>query len=234
MKLVVQDISKAFGHKEVLNQLTYTFESGQITGLLGRNGAGKTTLMSILYEDYQADSGTCFLLDSKGVERSLTADDVGMVFSDNFLPEFLTGYEFVKFFLDIHQPEDKARVDDYLEQVDISPEDRHRLIKGYSDGMKSKLSLLTVLIKKPKVILLDEPLTAVDLISGMAIQKLLLALRDEHIVILSTHMMSLAEDLCDTVVVLDKGKLTNLNLGMEKAVFEERLLEVLRGGGTHA
>lgn len=229
MQLVIKNLSKHFHKKEVLTDISYTFESGQITGLLGRNGAGKTTLMSILYGDYQADAGECFLRDDDGTERALTPDDVGMVFSENFLPDFLTGYEFIRFFLDIHRPHDRVKADTYLDDVAISQEDRHRLIKGYSDGMKSKLSLLTVLIKEPKVILLDEPLTAVDLISGMAIKNALLTMRADHILILSTHIMSLAEDLCDTVVVLDKGTLTNLNLGCEKAVFEEQLLDVLRG-----
>lgn len=229
MALVIKNLSKHFQSKEVLTDVTYTFQSGEITGLLGRNGAGKTTLMRLLYGDYQADTGQFFLREADGRERPLTPDDIGMVFSENFLPEFLTGYEFVKFFIDLHVPKEAECVDDYLDMVAISQEDRHRLIKGYSDGMKSKLSLLTVLIKKPRVILLDEPLTAVDVLSGLAIKKLLLTLRQDRILILSTHIMSLAEDLCDTVAVLEKGILTNLDVGRDKALFEEQLLDVLKG-----
>lgn len=88
-------------------------------------------------------------------------------------------------------------VDDYLDFMEISQEDRHRIIKGYSDGMKSKLSLLCIFISKPKIILLDEPLTAVDVVSSIAIKRFLMALKDQHILILSTHIMALAEDLCD-------------------------------------
>lgn len=233
MKLVLRGLKKSFKDKEVLKSVTYEFHSGEITGLLGRNGAGKTTLMSILYGDHKADAGTFTLVTDDGQEVPLQSGDVGMVFAENILPEFLTGYEFIKFFLDIHQTDGTMRVDDYLDFMAISEEDRHRLIKGYSDGMKSKLALLTIFISRPKVILLDEPLTAVDVVSSIVIKKFLLELRRDHILILSTHIMSLAEDLCDTVGVLEKGVLTPLDIGIEQADFEEKLLEVLSGGDDH-
>ena len=95
--------------------------------------------------------------------------------------------------------------------------------------MKSKLSLICLLISKPKVILLDEPLTAVDVVSSIAIKRLLLELSEDHIIILSTHIMALAEDLCDIVAVLDKGKLQTLDIDRKHEQFEERLLQVLKG-----
>ncbi|MFC5630401.1 MULTISPECIES: ABC transporter ATP-binding protein [Streptococcus] len=229
MKLIVRELQKSFQEKEVLKGVTYTFSSGEITGLLGRNGAGKTTFFNVLYGDLMADGGELFL-EENGVEHPLQVEDVGMVFSENYLPEFLTGYEFITFYMDLHAQSDSRSVDDYLDFMEISQEDRHRIIKGYSDGMKSKLSLLCIFISKPKVILLDEPLTAVDVVSSIAIKRFLLALKDNHILILSTHIMALAEDLCDKVVVLDKGILMALDVDKKHEQFEEKVLEALQGG----
>ena len=228
MELILRDIQKRFQENEVLKGASFTFTSGQITGLLGRNGAGKTTLFNILYGESLADAGT-FVIVENGVERPLTHQDIGMVFSENYLPEFLTGYEFVKFYMDLHATNADKTVDDYLDFMDISQADRHRIIKGYSDGMKSKLSLLCILISKPKIILLDEPLTAVDLVSSIAIKRLLMALKDDHILILSTHIMALAEDLCDQVAVLDKGRLTALEVDKTHEQFETKILQALQG-----
>ena len=228
MELVIRDIRKSFQEKEVLKGASYTFYEGTITALLGRNGAGKTTLFNILYGDYQADQGDIFLVED-GIERPLSPEDIGMVFSENYLPEFLTGYEFIKFYLDLHPSDDHMTIDEYLDFMEISDADRHRIIKGYSDGMKSKLSLLCILITKPKVILLDEPLIAVDLVSSIAIKRLLLALRDKHILILSTHILALAEDLCDRVAILDGGLLQTMPLSAKDEAFEAQLLEMLQG-----
>ncbi|ESR08710.1 ABC transporter ATP-binding protein [Streptococcus iniae] len=227
MELVIRNIYKNFQEKEVLKGASYQFSSGQITGLLGRNGAGKTTLFNILYGELKADQGDIFIIDN-GEPKALKNEDIGMVFSENYLPEFLTGYEFVKFYMELHPDAREKSIDDYLDFMEFTVADRHRIIKSYSDGMKSKLSLLCVLISKPKVILLDEPLTAVDLISSIAIKHLLLELRENHILILSTHMMSLAEELCDTVAVLDNGILQCLDIDYKHDQFEKRLLDVLQ------
>lgn len=229
MELILRNIQKNFQEKEVLRGASYTFSSGQITGLLGRNGAGKTTLFNILYGEFPADTGEIFLCEN-GVERELTSEDIGMVFSENYLPEFLTGYEFIKFYMDLHLVTADKSVDDYLDFMEISHEDRHRIIKGYSDGMKSKLSLLCIFISKPKIILLDEPLTAVDVVSSIAIKRFLMALKDQHILILSTHIMALAEDLCDQVAVLENGVLTALDIDRKHEQFEDKVLEALQGG----
>ena len=96
--------------------------------------------------------------------------------------------------------------------------------------MKSKLSLLCIFISKPKIILLDEPLTAVDVVSSIAIKRFLMALKDQHILILSTHIMALAEDLCDQVAVLENGVLTALDIDRKREQFEDKVLEALQGG----
>ena len=98
MKLIVQAIDKSFGQTEVLQSASQSFESGSIHGLIGRNGAGKTTLFNIIYHELEADSGQVLIEDNDGQVEPLARQDVGMLFSQPLLPDFLTGYEFIKFF----------------------------------------------------------------------------------------------------------------------------------------
>ncbi|GAA4079954.1 ABC transporter ATP-binding protein [Amphibacillus indicireducens] len=226
LKLELRDIQKSFGNQSVLKGCSYTFEQGNIYGLLGRNGAGKTTLFNILYEEMKQDSGT-FTLHIDGKERAVDPEDIGMVFTDNYLPEFLTGYEFVSFFLDLHKQENQLSVDEYLDIVSIDEESRHRIIKTYSSGMQSKLSLLTVIITQPKIILLDEPLTAVDVVSGIELKQLFMNLKSESIIILSTHMLQLAEDMCDELVLLKGGLLSSMEDFRSEEQFEKQIIQAL-------
>ncbi len=226
MYLKIDDIKKRYKDNEVLKGCSYTFEQGKIYGLLGRNGAGKTTLFNILYEELEQDAGDYKLVTNQG-ERAVTPDDIGMVFTDNYLPDFLTGYEFVSFFLDLHKKEGQLTADDYLDMVSIDQKSRHRLVKTYSSGMQSKLSILTVIITQPKIILLDEPLTAVDVVSGIELKRLLMAIKENSILILSTHMLSLAEDLCDELVLLREGQLSSIEDFNTEDQFEAQIIRAL-------
>lgn len=226
MYLELNNIQKSFKENDVLKDCSFIFEKGKIYGLLGRNGAGKTTLFNILYEELKADSGNFFLVTNEEVKK-VAPEDIGMVFTDNYLPEFLTGYEFVKFFLNLHKKENQLSVDEYLDIVSIDQESRHRIIKTYSSGMQSKLSLLTVIINQPKIILLDEPLTAVDVVSGLELKQLLMNLKENSIVILSTHMLQLAEDMCDELVLLKNGKLSSMEDFRSEEQFEAQIIKAL-------
>lgn len=226
MYLELNEIQKSFKAHEVLRECTYDFEQGKIYGLLGRNGAGKTTLFNVLYEELEQDAGS-FHLVIDGKKQEVRPEDIGMVFTDNYLPDFLTGYEFVKFYLDLHKREGQRTVDEYLDLVSIDQESRHRIIKSYSSGMQSKLSLLTVIMNQPKIVLLDEPLTAVDVVSGIELKRLLIELKKHSIVILSTHMLQLAEDICDELVLLKNGQLSSMEDFRSEEQFEAQIIQAL-------
>lgn len=185
MELQLEQIRKSFGEKEVLKGCTFRFEKGKIYGLLGRNGAGKTTLFNCLSDEISPDSGTANIYREDGQLESLAEDHIGYVFSTPVLPDFLTGYEFLKFYIEINQ--DRAdpamTIDTYFDMVKIDPEDRNRLIKGYSHGMKNKLQMLCFIIARPPVILLDEPLTSFDVVVALEIKKLLREIKKDHIII---------------------------------------------------
>ena len=238
MKLIVQDLVKSFGTKQVLKGASYTFAKEGIYGLLGRNGAGKTTLFNCLSAEYPLDSGSVSLSLAGEAPRPLGQGDVGYVLSTPVVPEFLTGYEFVKFFLEITgDPGKTGRTpDDWLALVGIEKDDRHRLMRGYSHGMKNKVQMLCFLIGRPPVILLDEPLTSFDVVAALEMKNLLREMKDEHILIFSTHILQLATDLCDDIVVLNHGLLEEVDPALiHTPEFEQRIVDILRdeGEGQH-
>lgn len=207
MKLIVDEVFKQFDSKKVLKGATFTFEEGKIYGLLGRNGAGKTTLFNIISKDILLDSGNIYLLD--GDRKELDEEDLGYVISTPNVPAFLTAREFLKFFLEINDDKikDKKTIDEYFDIVGIDDIDRDKLLKDYSHGMKNKMQMLINFIVKPRVLLLDEPLTSLDVVVAEEMKSILKEMKEDSILILSTHIMELALSLCDEIVILTNGKL---------------------------
>ncbi len=160
MRLVIENIEKSYGEKEVLKKASYTFEKGKIYGLLGRNGAGKTTLFNCISGELKYEGGSVSIIEDGQAAQEIDYRKVGYVFSEPVLPEFLTGYEFLKFYIDINKDkiEKLLTIDEYFDIIKINEDDRYRLIKGYSHGMKNKMQMVCLLITRPAVILLDEPL----------------------------------------------------------------------------
>lgn len=236
MELFLKDIRKSFEGKEVLKGASFHFEKGKIHGLLGRNGAGKTTLFNCLAGELKTDSGAA-ILKTRDSEKQLEPDDIGYVFSTAILPEFLTGYEFIKFFIDINKNKlhlDRS-INDFFDLMRIEEADRHRLIRDYSHGMKNKIQMMMFLIARPPVILLDEPLTSLDVVVALEIKKILRNIRKDHIIIFSTHILQLATDLCDEIVALSEGELELLDHDMLKSIdFEEKLVKPLSEEASHA
>lgn len=230
MKFVIDHLSKHFEKKEVLREITFTFEEGRIYGLLGRNGAGKTTLFNCLNRDIRADSGT-FFLEENGAPREISAEDIGYVLSTPTVPEFLTGREFLKFFLDINKSsiQDIRSMDEYFDMMSIAPEDRDKLLKDYSHGMKNKMQMLINIIAQPRVLLLDEPLTSLDVVVAEEMKQLLRSQKEGKITIFSTHIMDLALDLCDEIVLLSHGVLEVVEkFNLDNQEFKEKIISALK------
>ncbi|MDO5558766.1 MAG: ABC transporter ATP-binding protein [Oscillospiraceae bacterium] len=231
MKLLIKDVKKSFEKKEVLIGASYTFQTGKIYGLLGRNGAGKTTLFNCINDDIPIDSGS-ISADENGICRALCADDIGYVLSVPVVPEFLTGREFLKFFIDINKDKIKnlRTIDEYFELMRIKDSDRDRLMKDYSHGMKNKMMMLVNLIAQTPVLLLDEPLTSFDVVVADEMKQLLRNIKSEHIIIFSTHIMELALDLCDEIIILNNGILEKIDKeNLDNHAFKDRIISALRG-----
>ncbi|MBE5877132.1 MAG: ABC transporter ATP-binding protein [Lachnospiraceae bacterium] len=230
MRFVLEHIAKSYDKKEVLKDVDFTFESGKIYGLLGRNGAGKTTLFNCLNDDIKADAGS-FWLEEKGDKRDVIPEDIGYVLSTPTVPEFLTGREFLKFFIEINEKyiKDIKPLDEYFDMMGIGPDDRDRLLKDYSHGMKNKMQMLINMIAQPNILLLDEPLTSLDVVVAEEMKTILRSLKEDRVTILSTHIMDLALDLCDEIVLLHNGELEVIDraeLGSHD--FKEKIIAALR------
>ena len=229
MKLILDHVQKYYGDKEVLKDCSFTFERGKIYGLLGRNGSGKTTLFNCIAQEI--DCTGSIQIEKKETMRNIIESDIGYAYSLPILPEFMTGYEFIQFYMDINEQrlEKTIDIDDYFDLMRIDEDDRHRLIKGYSHGMKNKLQMLSFIISHPDIILLDEPLTSFDVVVASEMKHLLLQMKEDHILLFSTHVLQLATDLCDEIILLNNGSLTLLDHDLLNSPdFEERVVEMLR------
>lgn len=230
MKLVVNDVFKSFDSKKVLKGSTFTFEEGKIYGLLGRNGAGKTTLFNIISKDVLFDKGEIYLIDGKK-QRELSEEDIGYVISTPNVPAFLTAREFLKFFIEINDDKikDKKTIDEYFDIIGIDSSDRDKLLKDYSYGMKNKMQMLINFIVKPKILLLDEPLTSLDVVVAEEMKNILKEMKKDSILILSTHIMELALSLCDEIVILTNGVLETVDKNNQsEAEFKQYIIQKLK------
>ena len=234
MKFCIEHLIKSYEKKQVLKDIDYAFEDGKIYGLLGRNGAGKTTLFNCLNGDIRYDSGKIYL-EEEHQTRIVLPEDIGYVLSTPTVPEFMTGREFLKFFLDIHEDSivEPKTIDEYFEYMGIETEDRDRLLKNYSHGMKNKMQMLVNIISKPNVLLLDEPLTSLDVVVAEEMKQLLRNLKEGRVIIVSTHIMDLALDLCDEIVLLSHGELERVDKEeLDNREFKEKIIAALREDGN--
>ena len=231
MKLVIENLTKKFEKKEVLKGINFTFEEGKIYGLLGRNGAGKTTLFNCLNEDLDINEGSFYLEEGKEITK-IESKDIGYVLSTPVVPEFLTGREFIKFFIEINKDniKNEKTVDEYFDMVKISMEDRDLLLKDYSHGMKNKIQMLVNFIANPKIMLLDEPLTSFDVVVAEEMEQILKKNKKDHILIFSTHIMELALSLCDEIVLLNNGVLSKVEKAkLNNQDLRKKIIELLKG-----
>lgn len=230
MKFTIEHLKKSYENKEVLKDISFSFEQGKIYGLLGRNGAGKTTLFNCINRDIKTDGGS-FFFEENGSRRDLIPEDIGYVLSTPTVPEFLTGREFLKFFMDINKKFIKGNhtTDEYFEYISISPDDRDKLMKDYSHGMKNKMQMLVNFIAEPKLLLLDEPLTSLDVVVAEEMKEILRAMKGERTTIFSTHILDLAVDLCDEIVLLSHGVLESVEKNdLDSADFKDKIIAALR------
>ena len=230
MKLIVKELQKKFDKKEVLKSLDFEFEKGKIYGLLGRNGAGKTTFFNCLNKDLEIDKGEFYIVEHEK-SRKATPEDIGYVLSIPNVPEFLTGREFLKFFIEINQEKisHEKTIDEYFDFMKIEEEDRDKLLKDYSHGMKNKMQMLVNIIANPNILLLDEPLTSFDVVVAEEMKQMLRSIKKEHIIIFSTHIMELALDLCDEIIILNKGVLEEIDKdNLDNTQFKNKIIEALK------
>jgi len=231
MEFVISHLVKSYGSKQVLKDVDFVFEEGKIYGLLGRNGSGKTTFFNCINSDIDFNSGSFYFRENgKDENITLMPEDIGYLVSTPTVPEFMTGREFLKFFCEVHEeitPE--KTIDEYFDYMMVPEDDRDRLMKDYSHGTKNKMQMLLNIIAAPKLMLLDEPLTSLDVIIAEEMKNVIRGQKQGRITIFSTHLLDVAVDLCDEIVLLHNGRLEPIdksNLG--DSDFKDKIIAALR------
>jgi ABC-2 type transport system ATP-binding protein len=203
----IKNIVKTFGTNRAVDGVSFEVQAGEIFGLLGPNGAGKTTTIRMILDIFQADSGQISVLG--GPMTEVKKNQIGYLpeerglYQDISLERCLT---FLASLKGMKQDTIKNRLGEYLDKFELSSY-RKKKVKELSKGMQQKAQLIVTLIHDPKIIIVDEPFSSLDPINTQMVKELLLERQKEGAtVILCTHQMYHAEELCDRLVLIDRGR----------------------------
>ena len=205
--IVVKNVTKKFGQKVALEEISFEVKKGEIFGFLGPSGSGKTTMIKILTGQLNPDSGQTELL-GKVSEKLTPADleQIGLVSDTSGFYEKLSLYKNLQAYAKLYG-KPNSRVDEVLKQVDLY-DSKNLAAEKLSTGMKQRMFLARALINKPQVLFLDEPTSGLDPTTSKKIHELLLDLKEEGTTIfLTTHDMNEATLLCDRLSLLNRGHL---------------------------
>jgi ABC-2 type transport system ATP-binding protein len=205
------NLSRHFGKLVAVQNLNLTVEQGELFGFLGPNGAGKTTTICMIIGLLRPTSGTVRVAGHDVQQEPLAVKrSVGYLAQTPLVYENLTGREYLRFVGGLYGLSDdriQTRTEQLLALMDLSDKS-DQLIGGYSGGMRHKIGLCAAVLHEPSVLVLDEPLAGLDPYSARRIKDLLRDLcRQGSTVFLSTHVLEVAERVCDRVAILDQGRL---------------------------
>ena len=204
----VNGLIKDYGARRALHSITFDANQGEIVGFLGPNGAGKTTTMRILTGYMPPTDGTAIVAGYDIVEESLEVRKrVGYLPETVPLYTDMTALEYLKFMADLrHIPNSEDRAYETLEQVNL--QDRaNGYIGNFSKGMRQRVGLAQALIHRPEVLILDEPTIGLDPAQVVEIRNVIKEIGKDRTVLLSTHILTEAQNLCDRVLIINKGKI---------------------------
>ena len=199
--LSLKNIDKTYGKEQVLHNISFDIEQGEICGLIGENGAGKTTLMRILLGLIQSD---------KGEIKSVSQHKIGSIIESPALYPNLTGRQHLQYYKTRFGL--KTDIIEMLELVHLPEQSWDRKVKNYSLGMKQRLSIAIALLDNPELIILDEPVNGLDPQGISDLRKMILNLRDQLGVtfLISSHILSELEFITDKYIIMKQGKILNV------------------------
>lgn len=210
MKLEVKNVSKSFKKNKVIDDVSLKFESGKIYGLSGRNGSGKSVFLKMICAFYFPDDGE-ILLDNYNYIKSndFPKNTRALIENPDFISD-LSGLENLRLLASIQSIIDDNVILDYLKKFSLY-EKKDEKYSSYSIGMKQKLGIIQVLMEDPDLIILDEPFNGVDENSVMMIKKELKKLKkQDKIIIISSHIKTDLNELCDVIYEFDDGKVKKI------------------------
>ncbi|HSF81069.1 MAG TPA: ATP-binding cassette domain-containing protein [Anaerolineales bacterium] len=221
----VNEIAKAFGPTQAVQDISFAVQRGEIFGLLGPNGAGKTTTIRIILDIFKADRGSVVVLGGPMTEAK--KDLIGYMPEDRGLYQDIPLEQCLQYLgrlKGMSAVEMKSRLGELLERFDLATHKKKK-VKELSKGMQQKAQIITTILHQPELIIIDEPFTALDPLNTQAVKDLIRELSAEGATILmSTHQMHQVEELCDRILLIDQG--CNLLYG--------RLDEIQRQFSGHA
>lgn len=212
--ITIENLSKKFGSKEVLSSIDLKLEPGKVYGIVGENGAGKTTLFRCI-AGLESYDGTI------SAPKTPIRHFLGLLFTEPFFFDKITGKEYIQLLC-------KARgVADFdIEAKNIFDLPLSEYATNYSTGMKKKLAILAVLLQKNDYFILDEPFNGVDIQSNLLIVEIIKKLKENgKTVVISSHIFSTLSDTCDSISVLENGKITNTYFPEDYTSLEKSMQE---------
>lgn len=210
----VKKLSKNYEKNCVLNAISFYIEPNKIYGLLGPNGAGKSTIIKILVNEIAKTNGTIKYKDNLKI---MYLEDVPKFYEFYSIEEYLTFIYKLE-----HNKKNTSKVDKVLEQVGLSKQ-KNEKVSSISRGLRQRLGIAAAIINQPDVLILDEPVSALDPIGRLDIFELLNVLKDEMAIIFSTHILSDVERICDHIILLNEGEVI-VNLPIAEIVPKEQYI----------
>jgi ABC-2 type transport system ATP-binding protein len=210
----LKNVTKRYNEIVAVNNMNLTIPTGEIFALLGPNGSGKSTTLKMLLGLLQPTVGSVTVLGIDVQKNPVEVKrQVGYVPESPDVYEFLTGIEYLDFIADIYSiptAEKQQRITEYLKALQLEGREGD-MINSYSDGMKKKISLISAFLHKPKLLILDEPLNALDPRSARIVKDYLNQIKMQGVTtILSTHVLEIAEALCDRIGIMYQGNILAL------------------------
>ena len=209
--LRINNLTKIYGEKKAVDNLSLHIQKGEIYGFIGHNGAGKTTTIKSCCGILKFDEGEIFVDGVSIKDHPLECKQTIAYIPDNpDLYEFLSGIKYLNFIADVYKvstQDREARIKKYADMFQITS-DLAQPIIAYSHGMKQKLAIISALIHEPKLIIMDEPFVGLDPKAAHLLKGLMREMCDDGgAIFFSTHVLEVAEKLCDKVAIIKGGKL---------------------------
>lgn len=206
----VKNVTKKYGSFKAVDNISFTVKDGEIVGLLGPNGAGKSTTMNMITGYIEQTEGNISINEFDTIKKSKKAKrEIGYMPEGVPLYTDMTVKEFVTYMAELRKmkgKDKKAKVQDIIQKVGLK-EMQNKLIENLSRGQKQRVSLAGALIGEPKVLILDEPTVGLDPKQVTEIRSLIKELGKDHTIILSSHILSEVSQICDKVIIINKGKI---------------------------
>ena len=227
--LKIENLTKRYGNYNAVDHLNLHIRPGEIYGFIGHNGAGKTTTLKSCAGILTFDEGEIYVNDISIKEQPVAAKKMMAYIPDNpDLYDFMTGVQYLNFVADIYgvsQADRESSILKYGKMFELT-DDLGQLVSAYSHGMKQKLAVMSALIHNPQLILMDEPFVGLDPMASHLLKQTMREICDNGgAIFFSTHVLEVAEKLCDKVAIIKEGKLIKSGT-MEEVKGDESLEEV--------